>query len=96
MAKPSMLGSAPRPSSEFGKSPVLNEGQLDTAFDHSHRDGIAGEAGDVVAVEPLHECLLVLFDRFDTDAEFPSGFTVNRRPGLVRTPAFIFPLQIPP
>jgi hypothetical protein len=49
---------------------VLNDGELDAAFDYSRGDGVTGEACRVVNVELFHQMLPVFFDRLDADGEF--------------------------
>src|SRR6185369_13811961 len=56
---------------------ALDDSQLDTAFDDSRGDGVAGETRGVVDVELLHEILAVFFHRFDADAKFRRGFFIN-------------------
>jgi len=48
---------------------VLNNGQLDTAFDDARADGITGETGGVADVEFLHDALAMFLDGFRANVQ---------------------------
>ena len=62
---------------------MLNNGQLDATFDDARANGVAGESGDSVDVELLHEMLAMSFDGFHADAELRrdlfGGFTLGNQ-----------------
>jgi hypothetical protein len=49
----------------------------DRAFDHVALDGIAGEAGDFMDIELVHDLLPVFFDGLDADAQFGSDLFIG-------------------
>ena len=50
---------------------------LDTAFNNSLADGVAGEGGGVVDIEFTHEVGAVLFDGLDADTEYSGAFLIG-------------------
>lgn len=65
------------PHWEPKKLPAQNEGQLDTALDDAHIDGVVGEAGGVMDVELRHEMFAMPLDGLNADAEFGGSFVVG-------------------
>ncbi len=49
---------------------LVNERDLEAAFDHSRRDGIPSQTGRIVDAQLLHQALPVLLDRLDANAQF--------------------------
>jgi hypothetical protein len=43
---------------------------MSAVLDNPRTDGVSGESGGVMNVEPLHEVLAMLLDGLETDAEF--------------------------
>ena len=56
---------------------ALGRWQRDGGLDHPFGDRMAGEAGDLVDIELVHELLPMFFHRFDTDTEHVGNLFVG-------------------
>src|SRR5579859_6527303 len=60
-----------------GRASGLQDGYLNTAFDDSSADRVAGQARGVVDVQLRHEVLPMFVDRFETDAQLRGNLFVG-------------------